>query len=73
MASVRRTAYIRRMSRPTTLERAFELARTGNYIGIGEIREALRAEGYVLSQLDGPSLQKQLRKLCVDAKKTKHA
>jgi hypothetical protein len=56
------------MSRPTTLERAFELARTGEYGGIDEIRDVLQAEGYTLSQLDGPSLRNQLRKLCVEAK-----
>ncbi|HLY06335.1 MAG TPA: hypothetical protein VKR31_11365 [Rhizomicrobium sp.] len=62
------------MSRPTTLERAFELARTGNYSGIGEIREVLQAEGYPRNQLDGSlSLQKQLRKLCADAKRAKGA
>jgi len=61
------------MFRPTTLERAFELARTGDYAGIGEIREALSAEGYALSQLDGPSLQKQLRELCANARKKPRA
>ena len=62
------------MTRPTTLERAFELARTGDYAGIGEIRDALQAEGYSRSQMDGSkSLQQQLRKLCAEARRAKGA
>lgn len=61
------------MFRPTTLERAFELARTGNYSGLGEIRGALLAEGYAVNQMDGsPSVRKQLTKLCADANKAKN-
>jgi hypothetical protein len=58
------------MLKPTTLERAFTLARSGDYGGVAEIRTQLRAEGYATSQLEGPSLMKQLRKLCEDARKT---
>jgi hypothetical protein len=65
--------YTERMSRPTTLERAFELTQMGNYAGIGEIRDALRTEGYTLSQLDGQSLLNQHRELCAEARKTKDA
>jgi hypothetical protein len=71
MASGNQIAYIHHVSRQTTLERAFDLARTGDYAGIGEIRDALKAEGFTLRQLDGPSLQKQLRKLCADARRAK--
>jgi hypothetical protein len=61
------------MFRPSTLERAFELARSGNYTGLGKIRDALQAEGYTLSQLDGaPSLRNQLSRLCADAQKAKN-
>ena len=56
-------------SRPTTLERAFELARTGDYLGIAEIRAQLKAEGYSLGQLEGPSLMRQLRELCIASRK----
>lgn len=62
------------MFRPTTLERAFELARTGDYTGIGGIRDVLQVEGYARSQMDGSlSLQMQLRKLCAEARKGKNA
>jgi hypothetical protein len=55
--------------RPTTLERAFALARTGDYPGFSEIRSQIRAEGYDVHQLDGPSLARQLRDLCAASKK----
>jgi hypothetical protein len=64
---------IEHTSRPTALERAFALARTGDYAGISEIRSKLQAEGYQISQLQGPALQKQLRQLCADARKTSDA
>jgi hypothetical protein len=54
----------------TVLERAFALARTGEYAGPGEIRTQLKAEGYSTSQLEGPSLFKQLRALCLAARTT---
>jgi hypothetical protein len=57
------------MSQPTILERAFELARTGNNSTVSELREALQAEGFDPKRLQGPSLQKQLRQVCADAKR----
>ena len=51
-------------SRPTALERAFALARSGDYDGIAAIRLQLKTEGYVLAQLEGPTLMRQLRALC---------
>jgi hypothetical protein len=53
---------------PTALERAFELARTGRYSGAAEIRNQLKAEGFVLRQLEGPALMKQLRQICQAAR-----
>ena len=53
--------------RATALERAFELARSGECEDVGAIREGLRREGYMLSQIVGPSLTRQLRALCVEA------
>ena len=50
--------------RITTLERAFELARSGDCASISQVREKLAAEGYSLQQLTGPTLLKQLRTLC---------
>lgn len=47
--------------RPTLIERAFQLACTGRFNRVEEIRMALNSEGYFASQLDGPALEKQLR------------
>jgi hypothetical protein len=58
-------------SRQTTLERAFTLARSGEYAGVSEIRTQLKAEGYAMQQLEGPSLMKQLRDLCLQARQGK--
>jgi ribosomal protein L29 len=46
-----------------TVERAFELARTGGCRSVDEIRRTLVAERYesVLSHLSAPSLVRQLR------------
>jgi hypothetical protein len=55
--------------RPSTIERAYQLARTGQYKGVKEIRARLKAEGYMdyVGQLEGPTLQKALRKLAEQA------
>jgi hypothetical protein len=53
--------------RPTTLERAFELARTGEYGNVSEIKARLQGEGYAPSQLEGPSLVRQIKALCTAA------
>ena len=45
------------------LERAFELARSGQYASVVEVRRALRAEGYSDQLLVGPVLLRQLRDL----------
>jgi hypothetical protein len=51
--------------RSTTLERAFELARSGTCADVGEVRRQLKAEGFSPEQLSGPHLIRQLRDLCV--------
>jgi hypothetical protein len=53
--------------RATTLERAFELARSGKYAGVSELRQQLKVEGYSPDQLTGPTLLRQLRDLCIAA------
>lgn len=58
-------------SRPTVLERAFTLARSGDYAGVAEIKAQLKTEGYALHQLEGPSLMRQLRELCGTARRDK--
>ena len=52
------------MNRVTPLERAFELARSGECATVGEIRQRLKAEGLSGSQIEGPMLTRQLRDLC---------
>jgi hypothetical protein len=53
--------------RPTTLERAYELARSGQCRTVGDIKSRLQAEGHerVQDRLYGGSLTSALRKLCV--------
>lgn len=57
------------MTQPTTLERAFVLARSGSCASVNDIRQRLRAERFdqVDAHLAGPSLGRQLRELCVQA------
>ena len=52
--------------RLTTLERAYELARSGRCRTIGDIKHALSSEGYerVADALYGRTLGAALRKLC---------
>ena len=54
------------MSRPTITERAFELARSGEYTNTRAIQERLMAEGYrdVRQHFAGKTLTRQLLKLC---------
>ncbi len=51
--------------RPTTLERAFAVAREGRVVSLYDIVQTLQAEGYAdcVAQLSGPSLRAQLRLL----------
>ena len=51
------------MARPTAIERAFELAKSGRYVSVEEIKKVLAAEGYQEHQLVGRSLLEQLREL----------
>ena len=60
-------------NQPTVLERAFALARTGEYAGVNDIRIKLKSEGYALHQLEGPTLMRQLRELCTASKKAAEA
>lgn len=54
-----------------TLERAFALARSGECASVGEIRLRLKKErcDSVEAHLSGPSISKQLRMLCDEARK----
>lgn len=52
--------------RPTTLERAYQLAKEGRCGGVGDIKQALNAEGFdrIQDSLYGPTLNADLRRLC---------
>ena len=54
------------MNAQTTLERAFDLARSGACANIDDIRTALKRERYdnIDAHLAGHSIKKQLRALC---------
>ena len=56
--------------RPTTLERAYQLARTGDYTGASEIKAKLKSEGYgdAAAQLYGQTITNDLRRLSNEAK-----
>ena len=59
------------MSLPTsTLERAFELARSGECATVADIRLRLKRERFdsVEAHLQGQSIQRQLRRLCDEAR-----
>ena len=54
----------------STVERAFELARSGRCDGVEAIRKQLSVEGYLDArpQICGPSLIRELTTLCRDAR-----
>jgi ribosomal protein L29 len=54
---------------PTPLERAFELARTGQYANISEIKSELDKEGLSTDQLSGTMLIRQIRQIIATALK----
>ncbi|HUQ35596.1 MAG TPA: hypothetical protein VM144_04385 [Aestuariivirga sp.] len=49
--------------RQTTLERAFDLARSGDCRSVEYLTKKLKSEGYDLVQMQGKSLRKQLSDL----------
>ncbi len=57
------------------LQRAYQLAATGQYRDIAEVKAALVAEGYdrhtILAQLFGPTMSKSIRLACNRAKEPK--
>lgn len=58
------------MYRLTTLERAYELARSGDCLNVDDVAKVLKREGYhdVRSQLSGPKLRRTLNSLCYASK-----
>lgn len=63
------------MTAPTTLERAFTLAKSGDFTTVEEIRAQLKRERFdqVEAHLTGPSITRQLRALCDEARATSPA
>ena len=57
----------------TALERAFELAKSGRYATSGDIKQVLNREGYAVSQITGPMLMRQLRKILVASREASEA
>ena len=55
----------------TAIERAFDIARTGVYSEVGEIRDRLRHEGYSAETVTGPLLRAQLKVLMEAAQKSR--
>ena len=51
-------------SRPTALERAFELARSGACEDLTDLRRKLQAEGYPRRLVEGRALIRQLNEIC---------
>ena len=47
----------------STLERAFELARSGRFDNVSQLKAAVIAEGYDRYQLEGAALSRQLSSL----------
>jgi hypothetical protein len=47
----------------TALERAFELARSGRFQTVTELKKVVSREGYQASQLEGSQLSRQLTAL----------
>jgi hypothetical protein len=55
----------------TALERAFQLAKSGSYASLDDIKKQLKAEGYSTEQITGRVLSKQLRVLIQTALKSR--
>jgi hypothetical protein len=53
----------------TSLERAFEIAKSGSCGSMEELKRVLRSEGYSSDQVVGRSLTAQLRVLMTNARK----
>lgn len=52
----------------TALERAFQLAKSGQVASVADITDALKLEGYRIEQVQGPQLRAQLKKLIEEAR-----
>jgi hypothetical protein len=55
----------------SAIERAFELAKSGQHVSVAEIKRRLRAEGYFAGQIEGRALIVQLKAAIDTARKAK--
>jgi hypothetical protein len=53
---------------PTSLERAFALAKSGACTSVDDLKRCLRLEGYQINQIVGSTLSRQLRTLIAEAR-----
>jgi hypothetical protein len=62
-------------SRPSTIERAYQLARTGEYASVSDLKKQLSRESYgdAEAQLYGPMIKSELQKLMKAAHAATHA
>ena len=65
----------RMTNQPTTIERAFTLARSGDYESVNDIRQQLKKERFdqVEAHLAGHSINRELRALCEAARRDRPA
>ncbi len=61
------------IGQPSTIERAFELAQSGRYAKVSDVKARLKREGFtdnqISGQLYGPTLMKRLGQMCCEARK----
>ena len=55
-------------SKPSPIERAFQLAGTGRYATIAEVRLQLVREGFRHYELEGPLLRRQIMDIIIKSK-----
>ena len=55
----------------TAVERAFELAKSGRYVNVGEIKYRLHVEGHFADAITGTQLSEQLKAIIDTARKTR--
>ena len=68
MALAHRESYVCLMeTQKTSLERAFELAQSGKYLKVTDIKSQLAKERLAAEQISGSSLLRQLRQIMKEA------
>ena len=62
--------HMKAMNRPSTVERAYQLASSGECAGVSDVKLRLKNEGFpdVAGQLYGPTMAAALRRLCSQAR-----